>query len=449
MAGFTVAIVGRPNVGKSTFFNRLLEQRKAIVDDVSGVTRDRQYGVADWNGKSFNVIDTGGFVPQSEDVFEKEIRKQVMIALEEANALIFMGDAATGITDLDEAMADVLRRTSKPVFLAVNKVDNPDRMLEATEFYGLGFDNVFFISSMTGSGSGELLDAITALIPQEPATESEEDSGDDAAPKPEVPAIPKFAIIGQPNVGKSSLLNALIGQERTIVSDIAGTTRDTIHTHYNLFQKEFVLIDTAGIRRKTKVHEDLEFYSVIRAIKAMDEADVCLLLLDAEKGITAQDLNIFSLAARKGKGIVILVNKWDLVDKVTNTARDYEEELKKRIAPFSDVPVLFISAKDKLRIHKAIEVALDVFESKQRRIPTSQLNEVMLKAIESYHPPVVRGNSIKIKFVTQLPTHVPSFAFFCNYPDEVKQPYKNYLENQLRQHFNFKGVPVRLFFRKK
>ncbi|NII25018.1 ribosome biogenesis GTPase Der [Pseudoflavitalea sp. X16] len=449
MAGFTVAIVGRPNVGKSTFFNRLLEQRKAIVDDVSGVTRDRQYGVADWNGKSFNVIDTGGFVPQSEDVFEKEIRKQVMIALEEANALIFMGDAATGITDLDEAMADVLRRTSKPVFLAVNKVDNPDRMLEATEFYGLGFDNVFFISSMTGSGSGELLDAITALIPQEPATESEEDPGDDAVPKPEVPAIPKFAIIGQPNVGKSSLLNALIGQERTIVSDIAGTTRDTIHTHYNLFQKEFVLIDTAGIRRKTKVHEDLEFYSVIRAIKAMDEADVCLLLLDAEKGITAQDLNIFSLAARKGKGIVILVNKWDLVDKVTNTARDYEEELKKRIAPFSDVPVLFISAKDKLRIHKAIEVALDVFESKQRRIPTSQLNEVMLKAIESYHPPVVRGNSIKIKFVTQLPTHVPSFAFFCNYPDEVKQPYKNYLENQLRQHFNFKGVPVRLFFRKK
>lgn len=449
MAGFTVAIVGRPNVGKSTFFNRLLEQRKAIVDDVSGVTRDRQYGVADWNGKSFNVIDTGGFVPQSEDVFEREIRKQVMIALEEANALIFMGDAATGITDLDEAMADVLRRTSKPVFLAVNKVDNPDRMLEATEFYGMGFDNVFFISSMSGSGSGEILDAITALIPAEPATESEDYTGEDDEPKPAAPAIPKFAIIGQPNVGKSSLLNALIGQERTIVSDIAGTTRDTIHTHYNLFQKEFVLIDTAGIRRKTKVHEDLEFYSVIRAIKAMDEADVCMLLLDAEKGITAQDLNIFSLCARKGKGIVILVNKWDLVGKETNTARDYEEELKKRIAPFSDVPVLFISAKDKLRIHKAIEIALDVFESKQRKIPTSQLNEVMLKAIESYHPPVVRGNSIKIKFVTQLPTHVPSFAFFCNFPDEVKQPYKNYLENQLRQHFNFKGVPVRLFFRKK
>ncbi len=449
MAGFTVAIVGRPNVGKSTFFNRLLEQRKAIVDDVSGVTRDRQYGVADWNGKSFNVIDTGGFVPQSEDVFEREIRKQVMIALEEANALIFMGDAATGITDLDEAMADVLRRTSKPVFLAVNKVDNPERMLEATEFYGMGFDNVFFISSMSGSGSGELLDAITELIPEEPATESDEYPGDDAEDKPTVPEIPKFAIIGQPNVGKSSLLNALIGQERTIVSDIAGTTRDTIHTHYNLFQKEFVLIDTAGIRRKTKVHEDLEFYSVIRAIKAMDEADVCLLLLDAEKGITAQDLSIFSLAARKGKGIVILVNKWDLAEKTTNTARDYEEDLKKRIAPFSDVPILFISAKDKLRIHKAIEIALDVFEGKQRKIPTSKLNEVMLKAIESYHPPVVRGNSIKIKFVTQLPTRVPSFAFFCNYPDEIKQPYKNYLENQLRQHFNFKGIPIRLFFRKK
>lgn len=452
MAGFTVAIVGRPNVGKSTFFNRLLEQRKAIVDDVSGVTRDRQYGVADWNGKSFNVIDTGGFVPQSEDVFEREIRKQVMIALEEANALIFMGDAATGITDLDESMADVLRRTSKPVFLVVNKVDNPERMLEATEFYGLGFDNVFFLSAMSGSGTGELLDALTELIPASPATESEEDTGDtgeEGEEKPAVPATPKFAIIGQPNVGKSSLLNALIGQERTIVSDIAGTTRDTIHTHYNLFQKEFVLIDTAGIRRKTKVSEDLEFYSVIRAIKAMDEADVCLLLLDAEKGITAQDLSIYSLAVRKGKGIVVLVNKWDLMEKVTNTARDYEKELKNRLAPFNDVPILFISAKDKLRIHKAIEMALDVFDSKQRRIPTSQLNEVMLKAIESYHPPVVRGNSIKIKFVTQLRTHVPTFAFFCNFPDEVKQPYKNYLENQLRENFNFKGVPVRLFFRKK
>ncbi|MFL5744499.1 MAG: ribosome biogenesis GTPase Der [Niastella sp.] len=438
MAGFTVAIVGRPNVGKSTFFNRLLEERKAIVDDVSGVTRDRQYGVAEWNGKSFNVIDTGGFVPQSEEAFEKEINKQVMIAVEEANAMLFMVDAATGITDLDESMADVLRRTAKPVFLVVNKVDNHERLLEATEFYGLGFDNIFFLSSMSGSGTGELLDAVADLITE-----------DDVAAMEAEGALPKFAIIGQPNVGKSSLLNALIGKERTIVSDIAGTTRDTIHTHYNLFQKEFVLIDTAGLRRKTKVHEDLEFYSVIRAIKAMDEADVCLLMLDAEKGITQQDLSIFNLASKKGKGIVLLVNKWDTMAKETNTARDYENELKKRIAPFSDVPILFISAQEKVRIHKAIEIALEVYENKQRKVPTSELNDIMLKAIASYQPPVVRGNPIRIKYVTQLPTQVPSFAFFCNFPDDVKQPYKNYLENQLRQNFNFTGVPVRLFFRKK
>lgn len=438
MAGFTVAIVGRPNVGKSTFFNRLLEQRKAIVDDQSGVTRDRQYGVCEWNGKTFNVIDTGGFVPQSEDVFEREIKKQVMIAVEEANAIIFMADAATGITDLDEAMADVLRRASKPVFIAVNKVDNPERLLEATEFYSLGFDNIFFVSAMSGSGTGEILDAVTEIMTDKESEEQEQ-----------INDLPRFAIIGQPNVGKSSLLNALVGQERTIVSDIAGTTRDTIHTRYNLFQKDFMLIDTAGIRRKTKVHEDLEFYSVIRAIKAMDEADVCLLLLDAEKGITQQDLNIFSLAAKKGKGIVLLVNKWDTMAKETNTARDYEKTLKERIAPFTDVPILFISAKEKQRIHKAIELALEVYANKQQRIPTSKLNEVMLKAIESYHPPVVRGNPVKIKFVTQLPTHVPSFAFFANLPDDIKQPYKNYLENQLRQNFNFKGVPVRLFFRKK
>jgi GTP-binding protein len=435
---FTVAIIGRPNVGKSTLFNRLLEQRKAIVDDVSGVTRDRQYGVTEWNGKNFNVIDTGGFVPKSEDVFEREIRKQVMIAVEEANALMFMVDASTGITDLDEAMADILRRANKPVFLVVNKVDNHDRLLEATEFYRLGFDNIFFLSSMSGSGTGELLDALVLLIT--------EDQSEDTLEKNE---LPKFAIIGQPNVGKSSLLNALIGQERTIVSEIAGTTRDTIHTHYNLFNKEFILIDTAGIRRKSKVHEDLEFYSVIRAIKAMDEADVCLLVLDAVKGIGAQDLNIFSLAATKGKGIVLLVNKWDLMEKETNSVRDYEKQLKDRIAPFSDVPILFISAKEKTRIHKAIEVCLEVYENKQRKISTSELNETMLKAIESFHPPVVRGHPIKIKYVTQIHTHVPSFAFFCNFPDDVKQPYKNYLENQLREKFNFKGVPVRLFFRKK
>jgi GTPase len=434
--GFTVAIVGRPNVGKSTFFNRMLEQRKAIVDDVSGVTRDRQYGVADWNGKTFNIIDTGGFVPHSQDIFEREIRKQVLIAVEEANAIIFMVDTATGITDLDEAMADVLRRTTKPVMVAVNKVDNSDRMLEATEFYSLGFDNTFFISSMSGSGTGELLDALTELIPADQETEPQKD-------------LPKIAIIGQPNVGKSSLLNALTGQERTIVSEIAGTTRDTIHTHYNLFNKEFILIDTAGIRRKGKVHEDLEFYSVIRAIKAMDEADICLLVLDAEKGITAQDLNIFSLAVKKGKGIVVVVNKWDLVEKETNTARDYEKELRERLAPFTDVPILFISATEKTRIFKVVEVTLEVFENRQRKVPTSQLNEVMLKAVENFHAPVVRGTPIRIKYVTQLPTHVPSFAFFCNLPDDIKQPYKNYLENELRKNFNFKGVPVRLFFRKK
>ncbi len=436
MSGFTVAIVGRPNVGKSTFFNRLLEQRKAIVDDVSGVTRDRQYGVAEWIGKSFNLIDTGGFVPDSDDVFEQEIKKQVLIALEEANALIFMVDSATGITTLDEAMADVLRRTTKPVFLAVNKVDNSDRLLEGAEFYSLGFEEIFFLSSMSGSGTGELLDAIVALIPED------QDNSEDSD-------VPKFAIIGQPNTGKSSLLNALVGQERTIVSEIAGTTRDTIHTRYNLFQKDFVLIDTAGIRRKTKVHEDLEFYSVIRAIKAMDEADVCLLLLDASKGITAQDLNIFSLAVKKGKGIVVLVNKWDLIAKETNTAKDYEKQLKERLAPFTDLPILFISVIEKTRIFKAVEAALEVFENKQRKIPTSELNDVMLKAVEAYHPPVVRGHPLKIKYITQLPTHVPSFAFFCNFPDDVKQPYKNYLENKLRENFSFKGVPVRLFFRKK
>ncbi|MBX3238788.1 MAG: ribosome biogenesis GTPase Der [Chitinophagaceae bacterium] len=433
---FTVAITGRPNVGKSTFFNRMLEERKAIVDDVSGVTRDRQYGVSEWNGKSFNVIDTGGFVAGSDDVFETEIRKQVKIALNEANAIIFMVDVSTGITVLDEAFAQILREVQKPVFLVVNKVDNAGRMLDATEFYSLGFENIFFLSSISGSGTGELLDEIVKLIPEK--KEEEEKN-----------PLPRFAIIGQPNVGKSSLLNAMVGEERTIVSDIAGTTRDTIHTHYNLFQKEFILIDTAGIRRKKKVEEDLEFYSVIRAIKAVDEADVCLLLIDAEKGISAQDVNIFSLAVRKGKGVVILVNKWDLVKKETNTARDYEKELKERTAPFTDVPVLFISAKEKTRVFKVVETALQVYENRLRRAPTSKLNDVMLKAVEAYHAPVVRGNPVRIKYVTQLPTAVPSFAFFCNYPDDIKQPYKNYLENQLRKHFDFSGVPVRIFFRKK
>jgi GTPase len=438
MNGYTVAIVGRPNVGKSTFFNRMLEQRKAIVDDISGVTRDRQYGVTDWNGVSFNVIDTGGFVPESQDVFEKEIKKQVLVAIDEADAIVFVVDCSTGITELDESMANVLRRTSKPVYLVVNKVDNHERLLEASEFYSLGFEFIFFLSSMTGSGTGELLDAVVGGIPEDEEDALKEGEG-----------LPKFAIIGQPNVGKSSLLNALIGEERTIVSDVAGTTRDTIHTHYKLYHKEFILIDTAGVRKKTKVMEDLEFYSVIRAIKAMDEADVCLLMLDAGKGITAQDINIFSLAARKGKGVVLVVNKWDLVEKETNTARDYEKELKERIAPFSDIPVLFVSVKDKLRIFKVIEVALEVYENRNKKIPTSELNDAIQDAVRQYHAPVVRGHAVSIKYVSQLPTPVPSFAFFCNFPDDIKQPYKNYLENRLRESFNFKGVPVRLFFRKK
>lgn len=424
-------------MGKSTLFNRLLEQRKAIVDDISGVTRDRQYGMADWNGKHFNVIDTGGFVSNSEDVFEREIRKQVAIAIEEADLIIFVCDVATGITDQDAEMADLLRRSTKPVLLAVNKVDNSARALDATEFYSLGFEHTFFISSISGSGSGEILDELASHIPEQKEEETTEGE------------LPKFIIIGQPNAGKSTLLNALTGKERTIVSDIPGTTRDTIHTHYNQFGKEFILIDTAGLRKKKNVHEDLEFYSVIRAVRAIDDVDVCLLVIDAEKGITAQDISIFSLAARKGKGIVILVNKWDTVEKETNTAKAYEEEIKKRIAPFSDVPILFISAKEKTRIFKAMDMAIEVYENRSRRIPTSKLNDILLKDIERNPPPMTRGHAVKIKFVQQVPTVVPSFAFYANYPDAVKTPYKNFLENKLRSYFNFNGVPIRIFMRKK
>lgn len=436
MPGFTVAIVGRPNVGKSTLFNRLLEERKAIVDDVSGVTRDRQYGIADWNGKSFNLIDTGGFVHGSDDVFEREIRKQVQIAIDEANLVLFVCDTTTGITDQDSEMADILRRSPKPVLLVVNKVDNPERALDATEFYSMGFEHTFFLSSISGSGTGELLDEITTHI-EEPTEEVDENP------------LPKFIIIGQPNAGKSTLLNALTGQERTIVSDIPGTTRDTIHTHYNQFGKEFILIDTAGLRKKKNVHEDLEFYSVIRAVRAMDDVDVCMIVIDAEKGVTSQDVSIFSLAARKGKGIVLLINKWDTVEKETNTARDYEKAIHHKIAPFTDVPMIFISAKDKVRIFQAMEKALEVYDNRQRKIQTSKLNDIMLKEIQHYPPPMTRGHSVKIKFVQQLPTVVPSFAFYANYPDAIKAPYKNFLENKLRSHFNFSGVPIRLFFRDK
>lgn len=459
MAGFTVAIVGRPNVGKSTLFNRLLETRKAIVDDFSGVTRDRQYGISDWNGKRFNVIDTGGFVSGSDDIFEKEIRDQVLVAISEADLLLFVTDVTAGITDMDDELAQVLRRANKPVLLAVNKVDNSNRQLDATEFYVLGFENTFFISSTSGSGTGDLLDEVTKLIqnenqamPEEEMVwvEVEDEEGNITRVQQEKDPIPKIAIIGQPNAGKSTLLNALTGAERSIVSNAPGTTRDAIHTRYSKFEKDFILIDTAGIRKKKNVQEDLEFYSVIRAIKAMDESDTCMLLIDAEKGITAQDINILSLAVRKGKGIVIVVNKWDAIEgKNTLSARNYEKELKSRIAPFTDVPVIFVSAKEKKRIYQAMEKALEVCSNRKNKIATSLLNEVILKEIERYTPPMVRGHNVRIKFAMQLPTYTPAFAFYANYPNEIKAPYRNFLENKIREKFNFHGVPIRLFFRKK
>ncbi|GJM33813.1 MAG: GTPase Der [Saprospiraceae bacterium] len=432
--GNIVAIVGRPNVGKSTLYNRLIGERQAIIDNTSGVTRDRQYGSSYWNGKTFTVIDTGGFVKNSEDIFEAEIRSQVEIAIEEASVIIFMVDVTTGITDLDEEITGMLRRTDKPVLLCVNKVDNSQRQIEANEFWSMGFEETFFVSSMTGSGTGEILDTLTDKIEEEKPLDSD---------------IPKIAIVGQPNVGKSSLTNALLGEERNIVTDIAGTTRDSIHTKYTKFDKEFLLIDTAGIRKKSKVHENLEFYSVMRAIKAIEDADICMLMIDAQTGVESQDMSILRLAQRRNKGLVILVNKWDLKDKETNTARDFEQEIRLKIAPFNDVPIVFISALEKQRIFKAVEMALEVHENRNRKIKTSALNEVMLEAIERYPPPAHRGRLVKIKYVTQLPTYYPAFAFFCNNPKHVKENYKNYLENQLRKHFNFSGVPIGVFFRQK
>jgi GTP-binding protein len=432
--GNIVAIVGRPNVGKSTLYNRLIGHRQAIIDDVSGVTRDRQYGTSFWNGKNFTVVDTGGFVQNSEDVFESAIRSQVKIAIEEAAVIVFLVDVTTGFTDLDEQIANLLRRSPKNVILAVNKVDNHQRLLEASEFYALGFENTFFISSMTGSGTGELLDEVCNHITEIEHTENQ---------------LPRFAILGQPNVGKSSFTNALLGEDRNIVTDIAGTTRDSIHSVYNKFDKEFLIIDTAGIRKKAKVHEDLEFYSVMRAIKALEEADVCLVLIDAQTGLEAQDLSIIRLAQKRNKGIVILVNKWDLKEKDTNTARDFEEEIHKKMAPFTDVPIVFISALEKQRIFKAVEVALEVYENRNRKIKTSELNEVMLKVIENFPPPAHRGRYIKIKYVSQLPTYYPAFAFFCSNPNHIKDNYRQYLENQLRKNFKFTGVPIGVFFRSK
>lgn len=431
----TLAIIGRPNVGKSTLFNRFIGERKAIVDDISGVTRDRIYGIGDWNGKQFNVIDTGGFVKNSDEIFEKEIRKQVMIAMEEASVIIFVVDVTVGITDLEQEITEMLRRNPKPVLLAVNKVDNHQRQNDAAEFYSLGFEKLFMLSAITGTGGGELLDEAVKYLDDDTHDPNE--------------GIPKFAIVGQPNVGKSSLLNALIGQERNIVTDIAGTTRDSIHTRYKLFSKDFLLIDTAGIRKKTSVHEDLEFFSVIRAVKAIDEADVCILMIDAKTGIEAQDLKILSMADKKRKGLVLVVNKWDLVEKGNNTMKEFEEKLLRKIAPFTDVPIIFTSVIEKQRIFKVIESALEVFENRNRKISTSKLNDVIQEAIKEYTPPAVRGHFIQIKYITQLPASCPTFAFFCNYPLDIKEPYRNYLEKQLRKHFNFSGTPVNIFFRKK
>jgi len=433
---FTVAIVGRPNVGKSTLFNRLIEERKAIIDDVSGVTRDRIYGEGEWGGKKFNIIDTGGFVPRSQDVFEKNIRDQVMIAMEEASILFFVVDATCGITDLDDEFANILRRSPKKVFLVVNKCDNFERLMNANEFYSLGFENMFSLSAMTGSGTGEVLDALVELIPDELVEKTEEN-------------IPKVCIIGQPNVGKSSLVNALLGEDRNIVTNIAGTTRDSIHTLYSKFDKKFWLIDTAGIRRKAKVHEDLEFYSVIRAVKAVDESDVAVVVFDATTELSQQDLTIFRMAVKKKRGIIICINKWDLVKKDDKTILKFEDELKRKLAPFNDIPLLFISALEKQRIFKLVDMIEEIYGNMNIKIPTARLNEIMLKEIERYHPPAVSGKLVTIKYITQIPSRTPTFAFFANHPKYIGDSYKHFLENQLRKHFPLKGVPISIIFREK
>ncbi|TDQ33397.1 ribosome biogenesis GTPase Der [Zeaxanthinibacter enoshimensis] len=432
--GAIVAIVGRPNVGKSTFFNRMLQRREAIVDATSGVTRDRHYGKSDWNGKEFSLIDTGGYVVGSDDVFEEAIDQQVNLAIDEADAILFMVDVETGVTGMDEDVAKLLRKVDKPVFLVVNKVDNAKRSEDAVEFYSLGLGEYYTISSINGSGTGELLDALVEVLPEG-----------------ELPAddLPRFAVVGRPNAGKSSFVNALIGEERNIVTDIAGTTRDSIDTKYNQFGFDFYLVDTAGIRRKAKVREDLEFYSVMRAVRSIEYSDVCLLLLDATRGFDGQVENIFWLAQRNNKGIVILVNKWDLVDKDTHSVKEYTKMIKQRIEPFTDVPILFISALTKQRLYKAMETAVEVFKNRSKRIPTRKLNDVMLPIIERTPPPAYKGKYVKIKFCTQLPTHYPQFAFFCNLPQYVREPYKRFLENKLREQFDFTGVPVTIFMRKK
>ena len=430
-----VAIVGRPNVGKSTFFNRMIQKREAIVDSISGVTRDRHYGKSDWNGRNFTLIDTGGYVEGSDDIFQKEIDKQVNLAIEEADVIVFMVDVVDGVTGMDEVIADLLRRSQKPIFLAINKVDNAQRLESTLEFYSLGFEQFYCISSVNGGGSGELLDDIVKKLPEE--EEREEDP------------LPRFAVVGRPNAGKSSFINSLIGKDRYIVTDIAGTTRDSIDTQYNRFGFDFNLVDTAGIRRKAKVKEDIEFYSVMRSVRAIEYCDVCLLVVDGTRGFDGQVQNIFWLAHRNNKGIVILVNKWDLVDKDTNASKAYEAKIREEIAPFTDVPIVFISSISKQRIFKAVETAVEVYKSRSRRIPTKAFNNTMLPIIEKTPPPAYKGKYVKIKFCTQLPTPHPQFAFFCNLPQYVKDPYRRFLENKLREEYDFTGIPIQIFFRKK
>ncbi len=430
-----VAIVGRPNVGKSTLFNRLIESRIAITDPTAGTTRDRHYGEAEWNGSHFTVIDTGGYVQGSEDIFEAEIRKQVQLAIEEADSILFLVDVREGITSMDQSVANILRRAQKPVFLVANKVDSNDKEVYAAEFYRLGLGEVHSISAQSGAGTGDLLDGLVESF---------------AKPTPEVlDERPKIAIVGKPNVGKSSLVNTLLGVERNIVTPVAGTTRDNINTHYNGFGFDVTLVDTAGIRRKSKVDDNIEFYSVLRSVRAIEESDVCLLLVDAQDGVNHQDLNIFSMIEKAGKGVVVVVNKWDLVEKDTMTSKAYEEEVRKRLSPFTDLPVVFTSVTGKQRIHKALELAMQVHANRAQRIATRKLNDVMLPEIERMPPPMYKGKAVHIKYVTQLPGVVPAFAFFCNLPQYVKDSYTRFLENKLRAHFNFTGVPIRVFFRKK
>ena len=431
-----VAIVGRPNVGKSTLFNRLIGTRKAIVNEESGVTRDRNYGKSIWNGKEFSVIDTGGYVCNSDDIFEEEINKQVLLALEEADVILFMVDTEIGVTDLDQNFARLLRNINKPVYLVANKVDNSDRIYEAQEFYRLGIKSeVFCVSSANGSGTGDLLDQVVSHFQEDKVEETDH--------------LPRITIVGRPNVGKSSTINALIGQERNIVTDIAGTTRDTLNTRYTQFGYDFILVDTAGVRKKAKVSEDVEFYSVMRSIRAIEESDVCMLLVDATRGMEAQDLNIFHLIERNRKGVVIVVNKWDLIEKDGKTMLEYEKELRNKIAPYKDVDIIFASALTKQRLLKTLEAAMKVYENRLQKIKTSELNRIMLEAIENYPPPSLKGKYVKIKYVTQLPTHAPSFAFYCNLPQYVKEPYKRFLENKIRENWNFTGVPIQIFIRKK